>query len=86
MSSENGTESPQRVSLQPNSDGSRDYGCFQLNNYAHRQFFATHDWSDADQNAAYAYSHIFASRGNWSAWYAVCSPNRVALKSGIWCK
>lgn len=85
MASENGLESATRVSGL-NYDGSRDYGCFQINNKAHAGFFAAQDWSDPDQNAGYAYSHIFVGRGNFSAWYAVCSPAKVALKPGIWCK
>lgn len=53
-----------------NSDGSQDFGCFQINNFAHHGFFQSHDWSDAYQNAAYAYQ-IYLGRHNWSAWYAV---------------
>lgn len=53
-----------------NADGSTDFGCFQINNYAHPAFFATHDWRDPYQNAAYAYQ-IYLGRHNFSAWYAV---------------
>lgn len=53
-----------------NADGSQDFGCFQINNFAHAGFFAAHNWADPYQNAAYAYT-IYAARGNWSAWYAV---------------
>jgi len=53
-----------------NSNGSQDFGCFQINNFAHRGFFQSHDWADSYQNAAYAYT-IYRGRGNWSAWYAV---------------
>jgi hypothetical protein len=73
MSRENGAENPVRISAF-NSDGSRDFGCFQINNFAHAGFFASSDWSDPLQSATYAYQHIFAGRGNWSAWYARMQP------------
>lgn len=60
-----------------NSDGvnSQDFGCFQINNYWHAQFFRESDWRDPVANAEYAYK-IFQGRqqseGNgWRAWYAV---------------
>ena len=54
-----------------NPDGfSRDYGCFQINDHYHKNFFANNDWKDADANAAYAYT-LYKERGNWTAWYAV---------------
>lgn len=53
-----------------NSDGSQDFGCFQINNFAHAGFFQSHNWADPYQNAAYAYT-IYRSRANWTAWYAV---------------
>jgi hypothetical protein len=83
MSKENGREDPARVSV-ANSDGSQDFGCFQINNSSHPTMLPNR-WSDPVQNAAYAYQHIFASRGNWSAWYAVCTPGRVPKYPGIWC-
>lgn len=83
MSSENGTEAPARIGGL-NYDGSRDYGCFQLNDKAHPGFFGTQDWRNPEANARYAYS-IYKGRGNFSAWYAVCSPTRVPKYPGIWC-
>jgi hypothetical protein len=53
-----------------NYDGSRDYGCFQINDKAHPHFFSGGDWSDPHQNAQYAL-RIYQERGNWTAWYAV---------------
>lgn len=53
-----------------NQDGSQDFGCFQINNHAHPQFFANGDWSDPVYNAEYALK-IYNGRGNWTAWYAV---------------
>lgn len=53
-----------------NWDGSRDYGCFQINSKAHAGFFATQDWRDPVANAKYAYQ-LYTERGNWTAWYAV---------------
>jgi hypothetical protein len=53
-----------------NYDGSNDYGCFQINKGYHSAWFATHNWKDADQNAAYGYL-LYQERGNWTAWYAV---------------
>lgn len=53
-----------------NHDGSQDFGCFQINNYAHPQFFANGDWRDPMYNAQYALQ-IYQERGNWTAWYAV---------------
>ena len=53
-----------------NSDGSQDFGCFQINNRYHPQFFASGDWRDPVHNAQYAL-RLYQERGNWSAWYAV---------------
>lgn len=53
-----------------NDNGSQDFGCFQINNFAHQEFFQSHDWSNAHQNAAYAYQ-LYTGRGNWTAWNAV---------------
>lgn len=53
-----------------NQDGSQDFGCFQINNQAHSQFFANGDWRDPVYNAQYAL-RIYQGRGNWTAWYAV---------------
>lgn len=53
-----------------NSDGSQDFGCFQINNRYHTQFFANGDWRDPTYNAQYAL-RLYQERGNWSAWYAV---------------
>ena len=53
-----------------NNDGSRDYGCFQINNFAHPEFFQSSNWQDPVQNAQEAYK-IYAGRGNWTAWYSV---------------
>ena len=53
-----------------NYDGSRDYGCFQINDKAHPQFFANGDWRDPYYNAQYAL-RLYQERGNWTAWYAV---------------
>lgn len=53
-----------------NSNGSQDFGCFQINNHAHPQFFANGDWRDPTYNAQYAL-RLYNERGNWTAWYAV---------------
>lgn len=53
-----------------NPNGSQDFGCFQINNYAHPDFFADGDWRNPTYNAQYALQ-IYNSRGNWTAWYAV---------------
>ena len=53
-----------------NSDGSQDFGCFQINNRYHPQFFANGDWRDPTYNAQYAL-RLYQERGNWTAWYAV---------------
>ena len=53
-----------------NYDGSRDYGCFQINDKAHPDFFANGDWRDPTYNAQYALK-TYNERGNWTAWYAV---------------
>ena len=85
MTSENGLETVDRKS-KINSDGSYDYGCFQVNNLAHPGFFKTQNWANATQNAAYAYT-IYKNRNNFSAWYAVCEHKTLRpLKPGIWCK
>lgn len=66
---ENRAEDPNAVGG-PNTDGSYDHGCFQINNKAHPAFFASQDWRDPVANARYAYT-IYQGRGNWTAWYAV---------------
>lgn len=53
-----------------NRNGSRDYGCFQINDAAHKAFFATKDWKNPLHNAQEALN-IYNGRGNWTAWYAV---------------
>ena len=53
-----------------NPNGSQDFGCLQINNYAHPDFFANGDWSNPTYNAQYAL-RIYQGRGNWTAWYAV---------------
>lgn len=83
MTMENGTENPQRISGL-NYDGSRDYGCMQLNNFAHPKFFATSDWSSPEANTRQAWE-IYRARGNWSAWYSVCTPQRVPKYPEIKC-
>lgn len=57
-----------------------DHGLFQLNGIP---------IYDPEANIAYAYNHKFvtARRGanNFSAWYAVCTPDQVPKYQGIWC-
>jgi hypothetical protein len=84
MSQENGRETADRIGL-ANSDGSRDFGCFMVNDQTHPEFFVSENWADPVANSWYAYS-IFQARGDWSAWYAVCTPNRVPKYPGIWCR
>jgi len=57
-----------------------DHGLFQLNQ------MAIYD-PEANIRAAYA-KYVSPRRGtnpNWSAWYAVCTPNLVPKYDGIWC-
>lgn len=58
-----------------------DYGLFQLNGL---------DIRDPEANVKYAYEHKFltprrGTRPNFSAWYAVCTPDQVPKYAGIWC-
>lgn len=58
-----------------NYDGSRDYGCLQINDKAHAAFIQSGKWSDPAENAAYGYT-IYRQRLavdgiGWTAWYAV---------------
>ena len=58
-----------------------DYGLFQLNGL---------DIRDPEANIKYAYEHKFltprrGTRPNFSAWYAVCTPDLVPKYAGIWC-
>lgn len=69
LTHENRQEKPDAVGA-INYNGSRDYGCFQINDKAHPAFFASSDWRDPIANAHYAYK-IYKGRGNWTAWYAV---------------
>lgn len=71
MTHENRSENPAAVgAINPDEHRSQDFGCFQINNYWHKAFFANNDWRDPVANARYAYS-IYQGRGNWTAWYAV---------------
>lgn len=71
---ENRKEDPTAVG-KVNRNGSRDYGCFQINSGAHKAFFATKNWKDPVQNTQQAldiYNGRKAREGNgWRAWYAV---------------
>lgn len=57
-----------------------DHGLFQLNGI--RVY-------DPEENIRIAYSKFVSPRRgtspNWSAWYAVCTPNLVPKYTGIWC-
>jgi hypothetical protein len=85
-SKENGAQTVDRVSAQ-NYDGTYDYGCFQINTIhegskgwnVHEQVF------DPVINAKIALQ-IYQSRGNWSAWYAVCTPDRQPKYDGVSCQ
>lgn len=71
MTHENRSENPQAIgAVNQDGYGSQDFGCFQINNHWHANFFATNDWRDPYANARYAYQ-IYKGRGNWTAWYAV---------------
>ena len=74
LTKENGTEAVDRVGA-TNSDGSTDFGCFQINDRWHPDYFSQGDWRDPVWAAQYAlkiYEGRQASNGNgWSAWYAV---------------
>lgn len=71
---ENRTELPAAIGA-VNFDGSRDFGCFQINDRWHRGYFSGGDWRDPVWAATYAlriYRERQARNGNgWSAWYAV---------------
>ncbi len=66
---ENRSENPKAIGAM-NKDGSRDYGCFQINDRWHKDFFANNDWSDPVANSRYALT-LYEERGDWTAWYAV---------------
>lgn len=57
-----------------------DHGLFQLNNQP---------VYDPESNIRIAYAKFVSPRRgstpNWSAWYAVCTPNLVPKYAGIWC-
>jgi soluble lytic murein transglycosylase-like protein len=57
-----------------------DHGLFQLNNQP---------VYDPEANIQIAYAKFVSPRRgtnpNWSAWYAVCTPNLVPKYDGIWC-
>lgn len=84
MTSENGSERADRKSAK-NFDGTYDYGCFQINSIHQKEWEALGSVYDPMVNARVALA-IFSRRGNFSAWYAVCTPSRVPKKPGIWCK
>ena len=71
---ENRGNNPEAVGA-TNFDGSTDYGCFQINDRWHPDYFNNGDWRDPIWAAKYAltiYQGRQATNGNgWSAWYAV---------------
>ena len=73
---ENRQQDPAAVgAVNPDSVGSRDYGCFQINDHWHPSYFTDGDWKDPVWAAQYAlkiYNGRQAANGNgWTAWYAV---------------
>lgn len=73
---ENRRQDPAAVgAINPDSVRSRDYGCFQINDYWHPAYFTDGDWKDPVWAAQYAlriYQDRQATNGNgWTAWYAV---------------
>lgn len=73
---ENRRQDPAAIgAINPDSHGSRDYGCFQINDYWHPAYFAEGDWKDPVWAAKYAlkiYEGRQRTEGNgWRAWYAV---------------
>lgn len=74
LENENSSEYARAIG-EKNWDGSRDFGCFQINNKAHPDFFKVKDWRDPLSNARYAYQ-VYQERKaedniGWTAWYAV---------------
>lgn len=71
---ENGSENIAAVGVE-NTDGSQDFGCFQINDRWHPAYFSDGDWKDPVWAAQYAlkiYEGRQQSEGNgWRAWYAV---------------
>lgn len=73
---ENRLQDPAAIgAVNPDSYGSRDYGCFQINDHWHPAYFAEGDWKDPVWAATYAlkiYEGRQRTNGNgWTAWYAV---------------
>lgn len=76
MTNENGAEDPSaKGAVNPDAQGSQDFGCFQINNYWHPGYFSGGDWTDPVWAAQYAltiYQGRLARDGvGWTAWYAV---------------
>lgn len=84
MSKESGCK---QTSLSPkNHDGTRDRGLFQVNNVHADKVSGNLDLLfDPETNIRIA-SGIYLARGNWSAWYAVCTPKKVAKYPKINCR
>ncbi len=52
----------------PNSDGTYDYGCWQINEGAHPELFQGVDWSNPQTNAKMAFA-VYTEAGNsWKPW------------------
>jgi hypothetical protein len=76
MTNENRREDPSaKGAVNPDAQGSQDFGCFQINNYWHPDYFSGGDWTDPVWAAKYAlgiYQGRLARDGvGWTAWYAV---------------
>ncbi len=76
MTHENRREDPSaKGAVNPDAQGSQDFGCFQINNYWHPAYFTDGDWSDPVWAAKYAltiYQGRLVKDGvGWTAWYAV---------------
>lgn len=51
-----------------NSDGSHDWGLWQINDRAHPNLMSSYDWSDPDENWSMAYI-VYTDAGNsWTPW------------------
>lgn len=61
--------------INPDAHSSKDWGCFQINDYWHPDYFSGGDWRDPVWAAQYAlkiYEGRKAKDGiGWTAWYAV---------------
>ena len=66
-----------------NDNGSADYGCWQINDEAHRSLFDQYDWTSAIDNATMAHIVWQQAGGSWSPWNTYPNASNLQVNTVI---